>query len=129
MTRVLFAVAIISVTMCLTAMPASAQWRYAYVGEVETFAFNYCPLGWAPLDGRLLPIDPHNTGLFSLIGTSYGGDGQHSFALPNNPAKPLSASGSGAGINASLSMGYSRHSRASSRSSAAFPVYRLSLFL
>jgi microcystin-dependent protein len=52
-----------------------------FVGEVETFAFNFCPTGWLPLDGRLMPIN-QNQALFSLLGTTYGGDGKTTFALP-----------------------------------------------
>jgi len=57
-----------------------------FVGEVETFAFNFCPNGWAALNGQLLPIS-QNTALFSLLGTTYGGDGLTTFALPT--AKPI----------------------------------------
>jgi len=57
-----------------------------FLGEIETFAFNFCPVGWAALNGRLLPIN-QNQALFSLLGTTYGGDGQITFALPT--AKPI----------------------------------------
>jgi microcystin-dependent protein len=53
-----------------------------YVGEVRMFAGNFAPAGWAFCDGSLLPIDEYNT-LFNLIGTTYGGDGQSTFALPD----------------------------------------------
>lgn len=62
------------------ALPASAG-SNPFVGEIETFGFNFCPQGWLPLDGRLLPIN-QNAALFSLLGTSYGGDGKTTFALP-----------------------------------------------
>jgi hypothetical protein len=57
-----------------------------YIGEVRTFAFSFCPVGWAPMHGQLLPI-AQNDVLFNLIGTRYGGDGQVTFALP--VGKPL----------------------------------------
>jgi len=57
-----------------------------FLGEVETFAFNFCPVGWTTLNGQLLPIS-QNTALFSLLGTTYGGDGKTTFALPT--AKPV----------------------------------------
>ena len=57
-----------------------------YLGEIETFAFNFCPTGWAALNGQLLPINT-NTALFALLGTTYGGDGKTNFALPT--AKPI----------------------------------------
>lgn len=53
-----------------------------YVAEIRMFAGNYPPNGWAMCDGQLLPIS-QNTALFSLLGTTYGGDGKSNFALPN----------------------------------------------
>lgn len=54
----------------------------AYVGEIRMFAGNFAPVGWALCQGQLLPI-AENAALFQLIGTTYGGDGQNTFALPN----------------------------------------------
>ena len=53
-----------------------------YVGEIRIFAGNFAPNGWMFCQGQLLPIDQYDT-LFNLIGTTYGGDGQQTFALPN----------------------------------------------
>lgn len=53
-----------------------------YIGEIRIFAGNFAPAGWAFCDGSLLPIS-ENEVLFQLIGTTYGGDGQETFALPN----------------------------------------------
>lgn len=53
-----------------------------YVGEIRLFAGNFAPLGWELCDGRLLPISENET-LFQLIGTTYGGDGESTFALPD----------------------------------------------
>jgi len=53
-----------------------------YVGEIRMFAGNFAPAGWALCQGQLLPISENET-LFNLIGTTYGGDGQSTFALPN----------------------------------------------
>jgi microcystin-dependent protein len=53
-----------------------------YLGEIRMFGGNYAPLGWAFCNGQLLPIS-QNDALFSLIGTTYGGDGQTTFALPD----------------------------------------------
>jgi microcystin-dependent protein len=53
-----------------------------FLGEIRIFAFTFAPTGWAPCDGQLLPIS-RNTALFSLLGTTYGGDGKSTFALPN----------------------------------------------
>jgi microcystin-dependent protein len=53
-----------------------------YLGEIRMFAGNYAPEGWAMCNGQLLSIS-QNAALFSLIGTTYGGDGQTTFALPD----------------------------------------------
>lgn len=53
-----------------------------FLGEIRLFAGNYAPEGWALCDGRLLGIQ-QNSGLFSLLGTTYGGDGRATFALPD----------------------------------------------
>ncbi len=60
---------------------AQAQSVSPFVGEICTFSFSFCPVGWLPTDGRLLSISPYST-LFNLIGTKYGGDGVSTFALP-----------------------------------------------
>lgn len=53
-----------------------------FLAEIRPFAFNFAPRGWALCDGQLLPIN-QNQALFSLLGTTYGGDGRITFALPD----------------------------------------------
>src|SRR5215211_8493433 len=53
-----------------------------YVGEIRMFAGNFAPAGWMLCEGQILPIS-ENDALFTLIGTTYGGDGQTTFALPD----------------------------------------------
>jgi len=53
-----------------------------FVAEIRIFPFNFAPKGWAWCDGQLLPLS-QNTALFSLLGTTYGGNGQTTFALPD----------------------------------------------
>ena len=53
-----------------------------FVGEIRIFAGNFAPAGWMFCEGQLLPISENET-LFQLIGTTYGGDGQSTFALPD----------------------------------------------
>ena len=53
-----------------------------YIGEIRMFAGNFAPAGWMFCEGQLLPISENET-LFNLIGTTYGGDGQSTFALPD----------------------------------------------
>ena len=57
-----------------------------FVAEIRIFAGNFAPTGWATCDGQLMPIS-QNTALFSLLGTTYGGDGKSTFALPNLAAR------------------------------------------
>ena len=69
-----------------------------FVAEIRMVGFNFAPRGWATCDGQLLPIS-QNTALFSLLGTSYGGDGKSTFGLPNlGGATPIST-GQGAGLS------------------------------
>jgi microcystin-dependent protein len=67
--------------LLFSAVPRAAIAQEPYLGEIRTFAFNFCPAGWASLDGQLLAIN-QNTALFSLLGTTYGGNGTTTFALP-----------------------------------------------
>jgi microcystin-dependent protein len=53
-----------------------------FLAEIRMFAFNFPPRGWALCNGQILPLS-QNTALFSLLGTTYGGDGKSNFALPN----------------------------------------------
>jgi microcystin-dependent protein len=76
---------LVCIAMGLSAAPCAAGGD-PFLGEIDTFAFNFCPTGWAPLNGQLLQIST-NTALFSLLGTTYGGDGKTTFALPTG--KPV----------------------------------------
>ena len=58
-----------------------------FLGEIKLVGFNFAPVGFLPCDGRLMQINT-NTALFSLLGTTYGGDGIHTFALPKIPTNP-----------------------------------------
>jgi len=66
------------------ATPSVAQGTDPFLGEIIAVPFNFCPVGWLPAQGQILPIAQY-TALFSLIGTYYGGDGTSNFALPNPP--------------------------------------------
>lgn len=67
------------------------------VGEIRMFAGNFAPRGWAFCDGQLLEIDKH-MGLYALIGTTYGGDGKTTFALPNLQGRAPMHPGQGPGL-------------------------------
>src|ERR1700710_1186333 len=79
-----------------------------FLAEIRIFAGNYAPTGWALCNGQILPIS-QNTALFSLLGTTYGGDGRSTFALPDlqgaapmqqgqGPGLPLRALGESSGL-------------------------------
>jgi microcystin-dependent protein len=73
-----------------------------YVGEIRMFGGNFAPAGWMFCDGQLLPISENET-LFNLIGTTYGGDGQSTFALPDLRGRIPIHQGTGSdGINYQL---------------------------
>jgi len=69
-----------------------------FVAEIRIFPFNFAPVGWAFCDGQLLPIS-QNTALFSLLGTTYGGDGKSTFALPNMQGNTPMQPGQGQGLS------------------------------
>lgn len=69
-----------------------------FVAEIRIFGFNFAPKGWAFCDGQLLPIS-QNTALFSLLGTTYGGDGKSNFALPNFQGNVPVHAGQGSGLS------------------------------
>jgi microcystin-dependent protein len=68
-----------------------------FIAEVRIVPFNFAPRGWAFCDGQILPI-AQNTALFSLLGTTYGGNGTSNFALPNLQGRAPSHPGQGPGL-------------------------------
>jgi microcystin-dependent protein len=69
-----------------------------FIGEIRMFGFGFVPQGWAACDGQLLPI-AQNAALFSLLGTTYGGDGQTTFALPDLRSRVPVCQGQGPGLS------------------------------
>ncbi|WP_280154388.1 tail fiber protein [Piscinibacter sp. XHJ-5] len=91
--------AVVLACACLpSAGPALAQ-TSPYLGQIMCGAWNFAPRGWAMMNGQLLPI-AQNTALFSLLGNSYGGDGQVSFALPDLRGRVPLHIGQGLGLTA-----------------------------
>ncbi|UIJ71472.1 phage tail protein [Aurantimonas sp. HBX-1] len=68
-----------------------------FVAEIRIFPFNFAPKGWAWCDGQLLPLS-QNTALFSLLGTTYGGNGKSNFALPDLQGSAPMHPGQGPGL-------------------------------
>jgi len=77
---------------------ANAQQVETFLGEIRMFAGNFAPTGWAFCQGQLLPI-AQNQALFSLLGTTYGGDGMTSFALPDLRGRVPVGFGQGPGLS------------------------------
>ena len=72
-----------------------------FIGQITMVGFNFAPRGWALCNGQLLPIS-QNQALFSILGTTYGGNGTTSFALPNLLGRVPMHPGTGSGITATL---------------------------
>lgn len=98
----------------------------AYIGQIMMFAFGFPPRGWALCDGQLLPINQNQT-LYSILGTTYGGDGRTTFALPDlrgrlpvqeNASLPLGSKGGAETVQITVQqMGKHHHSLRGSTSS------------
>jgi microcystin-dependent protein len=69
-----------------------------FLGQIQIVGFNFAPTGWATCDGQLLPIN-QNTALFSILGTTYGGDGRVTFGLPNLRDRTPLGAGGGPGLS------------------------------
>lgn len=69
-----------------------------FLGQIQAFGFNFAPRGWAMCQGQLLPISA-NTALFSLLGTTFGGDGRTTFALPDLRSRSIVGMGQGPGLD------------------------------
>ena len=69
-----------------------------FIGEIKMVGFNFAPRGWATCDGQLLPIS-QNTALFSLLGTTFGGDGRTTFGLPDLRGRAAMHVGTGPGLS------------------------------
>ena len=87
----------------LTRPDTAAAQSEPLLGEIALFSGNFAPVGWASCDGRLMAIS-QNTALFSLLGTTYGGDGKSTFALPDLRGRAPISAGQGTGLS-SYSLG------------------------
>jgi microcystin-dependent protein len=92
---------LIALVLTIFPLPSLACSLEPFIGEVCTFAFNFCPRGWAETNGQLLPIN-QNQALFSLLGTQYGGDGRVTFALPDLRSRTVVGTGQAPGLSAVL---------------------------
>lgn len=90
---------ILAITYCIAAQGIFPSQNFEpFLGEVVPFGFNFAPLGWYKCDGQLLSI-AENDALFALIGTTYGGDGQVTFAIPDLRGRIPLHQGTGSGLS------------------------------
>lgn len=91
-----------AVVVAALAGPATAQEQI--LSEIKSFGFDFCPRGWVALDGQTLQIN-QNQALFSLIGTTYGGDGRTTFGLPDMRGRASVSQGALSGSNSQYTIG------------------------
>jgi microcystin-dependent protein len=91
------AAAALTLGASLVGAPQSSYAQEFYMGQVATFGFNFCPVGWAAADGSLLPVSQYQA-LFSLLGTAFGGDGRSSFGLPDLRGRSVIGQGAAPGM-------------------------------
>jgi microcystin-dependent protein len=93
----------ITTVFAMTSFTASAN-SEPFLGEIQVMGNNFCPSGWTNAAGQLLPIN-QNQALFALLGTTYGGDGRTTFALPDYRSRISVGIGSGGNNIGSISLG------------------------
>ena len=90
-------ISILCLLLCFS-FSNTANAQEPYLGQISMFAGNFAPRGWAYCDGQLLPINS-NQALFSILGTTYGGDGRTTFALPDLRGRAPIHAGQGPGLS------------------------------
>jgi microcystin-dependent protein len=93
-----------------------------FVGEIRMFAGNFAPAGWALCQGQLMPISENDT-LFNLIGTTYGGDGQETFGLPDLQSRIPIHAGQGPGISQNYQLGEKSGAESVTLTAQQIPVH------
>lgn len=96
-----------------------------FLGMIQPFAFNFAPRGWTLCSGQLLPIASYQA-LFSLLGTTYGGDGRTSFGIPDLRGRSIVHVGTGAGLS-TISWGERGGKELTTLSSAELPPHKHAL--
>lgn len=125
MLRLPISAAICALTVGLAApKPAEAQVE-PFIGQMMVVGFNFCPRGWSTAEGQILPIAQY-TALFSLLGTTYGGDGRTTFGLPDMRGRSNVGVGTGAGLP-SVTWGERTGTTSFNITTAQMPAHRHSL--
>lgn len=91
-------ITILGLLLCLSFSNATSAQQEGFIGEIKMFGGNFAPRGWAFCDGQLLSIS-QNTALFSILGTTYGGDGRTTFGLPDLRGRVPMHAGNGLGLS------------------------------
>jgi microcystin-dependent protein len=97
-----------------------------FVGEIRMFGGSFAPAGWAFCDGQLMPISENDV-LFNLIGTTYGGDGQETFALPDLQGRVPIHAGQGPGISQNYQLGEKAGTESVTITAATTPIHNHAL--
>jgi microcystin-dependent protein len=97
-----------------------------FIGEIRMFAGSFPPVGWAFCQGQLMPIS-ENDALFTLIGTTYGGDGQETFGIPDLQGRAPMHAGQGPGITQNYQLGEKSGVESVTLSTQQIPVHNHAL--
>ena len=115
---------VLAIMLC--AVPCEdADAQTPFIGQIQMFAGTYAPVGWMVCEGQLLPIAEYDA-LFNLIGTTYGGDGVQTFALPDLRGRVIVSAGQGSGLS-NYSVGQTGGVEAVTLTQAEFPAHLHSL--
>lgn len=115
-------ITVLGIAMCsaiVLTQPPDVRADEPFIGEIRWVAFNFAPRNWASCDGQLLAIN-QNQALFSLLGTTFGGDGRTTFALPDMRGRSPMHAGQGAGLSDRI-LGSKQGEEAHAISSAEMP--------
>jgi len=112
---------VLAVSSTLVLCLSQLSYAEPFIGEVAWVPYNFAPRGWASCDGQILSIS-QNTALFSLLGTTYGGDGRTTFGLPDVRSRTLMHQGNGPGLT-SRSLGEKAGEEAVTITTAQMPAH------
>lgn len=98
MTKKVLLILIVALCFGFTTEEEPTYDQFGFIGEVKMFAGNFAPRGWALCEGQMLSISQHSA-LFSILGTTYGGDGRTTFALPDLRGRVPVGPGTGPGLS------------------------------
>lgn len=119
-------ITLFSLLLCLCFSGTTKAQSYPFLGQIAMFAGNYAPQGWALCNGQLLSIS-QNPALYSILGTTYGGDGINTFALPDLRGRAPIHAGQGPGLS-QRNLGNSFGTETNTLNVSQMPAHRHSVF-